>query len=105
MDGDARGGAALSIRTITGKPIKFIGVGEKIDMLEPFYPERIASRILGMGDVLSLIEQAQKSFDQKEAEKLQNLRQKSEPPVRKIRMAQSRDTAGAKIGLISKTSI
>ena len=71
MDGDARGGAALSIRTITGKPIKFIGVGEKIDMLEPFYPDRIASRILGMGDVLSLIEQAQKTFDQEEAEKLQ----------------------------------
>ncbi len=71
MDGDARGGAALSIRTITGKPIKFIGVGEKIDMLEPFYPDRIASRILGMGDVLSLIEQAQKTFDHKEAEKLQ----------------------------------
>jgi signal recognition particle subunit SRP54 len=71
MDGDARGGAALSIRAITGKPIKFIGVGEKIEMLESFYPERIASRILGMGDVLSLIEQAQKSFDQKEAEKLQ----------------------------------
>jgi signal recognition particle subunit SRP54 len=71
MDGDARGGAALSIRAITGKPIKFIGVGEKIDMLEPFYPERIASRILGMGDVLSLIEKAQESFDLKEAEKLQ----------------------------------
>jgi signal recognition particle subunit SRP54 len=71
MDGDARGGAALSIRTITGKPIKFIGVGEKIEMLEPFYPDRIASRILGMGDVLGLIEQAQKTFDQKEAEKLQ----------------------------------
>ncbi|MEW6002412.1 MAG: signal recognition particle protein [Nitrospirota bacterium] len=71
MDGDARGGAALSIRAITGKPIKFIGVGEKIEMLEPFHPERIASRILGMGDVLSLIEKAQKSFDQKEAEKLQ----------------------------------
>jgi len=71
MDGDARGGAALSIRSITGKPIKFIGVGEKIDMLEPFYPERIASRILGMGDVLSLIEKAQESFDLKEAEKLQ----------------------------------
>jgi signal recognition particle subunit SRP54 len=71
MDGDARGGAALSIRAITGKPIKFIGVGEKIDMLEPFHPERIASRILGMGDVLSLIEHAQKSFDQKEAEQLQ----------------------------------
>jgi signal recognition particle subunit SRP54 len=71
MDGDARGGAALSIRAITEKPIKFIGVGEKLDMIEPFYPDRIASRILGMGDVLSLIEQAQKSFDQKEAEELQ----------------------------------
>ena len=71
MDGDARGGAALSIRAITGKPIKFIGDGEKIERLESFHPERIASRILGMGDVLSLIEQAQKSFDQKEAEKLQ----------------------------------
>jgi signal recognition particle subunit SRP54 len=71
MDGDARGGAALSIRAITDKPIKFIGVGEKIDMLEPFYPDRIASRILGMGDMLSLIEQAQKSFDQREAETLQ----------------------------------
>ncbi|MDI6890878.1 MAG: signal recognition particle protein [Thermodesulfovibrionales bacterium] len=71
MDGDARGGAALSMRATIGKPIKFIGIGEKIDMLEPFYPERIASRILGMGDVLSLIEKAQKSFDQKEAEKLQ----------------------------------
>lgn len=71
MDGDARGGAALSMRSITGKPIKFIGVGEKIEMLDPFYPERIASKILGMGDVLSLIEKAQKSFDQKETEKLQ----------------------------------
>jgi signal recognition particle subunit SRP54 len=71
MDGDARGGAALSIRAVTEKPIKFIGIGEKIDMLEPFYPDRIASRILGMGDVLSLIEQAQKTFDQKEAETLQ----------------------------------
>jgi len=71
MDGDARGGAALSIRSVTGKPIKFIGSGEKIDMLEPFYPDRIAGRILGMGDVLTLIEQAQQSIDQKEAEKLQ----------------------------------
>lgn len=71
MDGDARGGAALSIRSITGKPIKFIGIGEKIEMLEPFHPERIASRILGMGDMISLIEQAQQSFDQQEAEKLQ----------------------------------
>lgn len=71
MDGDARGGAALSIISVTGKPIKFIGTGEKIEMLEPFHPDRIASRILGMGDVLSLIEKAQKTFDQKEAEKLQ----------------------------------
>lgn len=71
MDGDARGGAALSVRAITERPIKFIGVGEKIDMLEPFYPDRIASRILGMGDMLSLIEQAQKSFDKSEAETLQ----------------------------------
>ena len=71
MDGDARGGAAISIRAITQKPIKFIGVGEKIDMLEPFHPERVASRILGMGDMLSLIEQTQNAFEQKEAEKLQ----------------------------------
>ncbi|MEK7332632.1 MAG: signal recognition particle protein, partial [Nitrospirota bacterium] len=71
MDGDARGGAAISIRSITQKPIKFIGVGEKIDMLEPFHPERVASRILGMGDMLSLIEQTQNAFEQKEAEKLQ----------------------------------
>lgn len=69
-DGDARGGAALSIRHITGKPIKFIGVGEKIDALEPFHPERIASRILGMGDVLSLVEEAQLKVDKEKAEKL-----------------------------------
>jgi signal recognition particle subunit SRP54 len=71
MEGDARGGAALSIRAITGKPIKFIGVGEKLDALEPFHPERVASRILGMGDMLSLIEKAQSAFDEKEALKLQ----------------------------------
>lgn len=69
-DGDARGGAALSIRQITGKPIKFMGAGEKIDALEPFYPDRLASRILGMGDVLSLVEEVQRSVDVKEAEKL-----------------------------------
>lgn len=72
MDGDARGGAALSIREVTGRPIKFIGTGEKIDMLEPFHPERVASRILGMGDVLSFIEKAQQSFDETEAQTLQN---------------------------------
>ena len=70
MDGDARGGAALSVRHITGKPIKFIGVGEKLTGLEPFYPDRIASRILGMGDVLSLIEDVQKGLDQAEAAKM-----------------------------------
>ncbi len=68
-DGDARGGAALSIRQITGKPIKFMGIGEKIDALEPFYPDRVASRILGMGDVLTLIEDAQKHIDKEQAEK------------------------------------
>ncbi|MBI3771319.1 MAG: signal recognition particle protein [Gammaproteobacteria bacterium] len=69
-DGDARGGAALSIRHITGKPIKFLGVGEKTEALEPFYPDRLASRILGMGDVLSLVEQAERSLDKGEAEKI-----------------------------------
>jgi signal recognition particle subunit SRP54 len=69
-DGDARGGAALSVRQVTSKPIKFLGVGEKIDALEPFYPDRIASRILGMGDVLSLIEEAERKIDKKKAERL-----------------------------------
>ena len=67
LDGDARGGAALSIRAATGKPIKFIGVGEKLDMIEPFHPDRMASRTLGMGDVLTLIEKAEQSFDEKKA--------------------------------------
>lgn len=67
LDGDARGGAALSIRAATGKPIKFMGTGEKLDMIEPFHPSRMASRILGMGDVLTLIEKAEQSFDEKKA--------------------------------------
>jgi len=70
MDGDARGGAALSMRTVTGTPIKFCGIGEKLDALEAFHPERMASRILGMGDMLSLIEKAEKAFDAKQAEEL-----------------------------------
>lgn len=70
IDGDARGGAALSIRHITGKPIKFLGMGEKTDALEPFYPDRIASRILGMGDVISLIEELQSNVDREKAEKI-----------------------------------
>ena len=71
MDGDTRGGAALSVRKVTGRPIKFVGMGEKMDALEPFYPDRMASRILGMGDVMSLIEKAQESFDQEKAEELE----------------------------------
>jgi signal recognition particle subunit SRP54 len=70
LDGDARGGAALSVRQITGKPIKFAGVGEKLDGLEPFHPERMAARILGMGDIVSLVEEARKGIDQVEAQKL-----------------------------------
>lgn len=76
MDGDARGGAALSVRQITGKPIKFIGMGEKTQALEPFYPDRIASRILDMGDILSLVEEAKEKIDQREAEKLAKKLQK-----------------------------
>jgi signal recognition particle subunit SRP54 len=71
MDGDARGGAALSVRHITGKPIKYMGTGEKIEMLEQFHPDRVANRILGMGDVLSLIEKAERSYEETEARKLQ----------------------------------
>ena len=80
-DGDARGGAALSVRQITGKPVKFVGAGEKVDALEPFYPDRVASRILGMGDVLSLVEEVHRKVDQDEAQKL----------VRKIRKGKGFD--------------
>ena len=82
-DGDARGGAALSVRSLTGKPIKFIGMGEKIDALEPFHPDRLASRILGMGDVLSLIEEAERKVDKGKAERL----------VRKVSRRQKFDLA------------
>jgi signal recognition particle subunit SRP54 len=78
MEGDARGGAALSIKEVTGKPIKFVGVGEKLDAIEPFFPDRMASRILGMGDVVSLIEKAQQEFDEKEAVKLEKKLKKRE---------------------------
>ncbi len=71
MDGDTRGGAALSVRYVTGKPIKFVGTGEKLDMIEPFYPDRMASRILGMGDILSLIEKAEQAYDEKQAAELE----------------------------------
>ena len=78
MDGDARGGAALSIKQVTGQPVKFVGVGEKYDALEPFYPDRVAQRILGMGDVLSLIEEVQSKVDQSEAEEQLKKLQKNE---------------------------
>jgi signal recognition particle subunit SRP54 len=78
MDGDARGGAALSIKSITGKPIKFIGVGEKLNELEPFHPDRLASSILGMGDVLTLIEKAQEAVDEKKAAELEKKLRKSQ---------------------------
>jgi signal recognition particle subunit SRP54 len=78
LDGDARGGAAISVREVSGVPIKFVGVGESLDALEPFWPERMASRILGMGDVLTLIEKAEQTFDQREAEKAAAKMQKGE---------------------------
>jgi len=78
MDGDARGGAALSVKSVTGKPLKFVGMGEKLDALEPFFPDRMASRILGMGDVLTLIEKAQETVSREEAEKLAKKLRKNE---------------------------
>ena len=78
MDGDSRGGAALSAKKVTGRPVKFIGMGEKFDALEPFHPERMASRILGMGDMLSLIEKAQENYDEAKAAKLEKKLRKNE---------------------------
>ncbi len=78
LDGDTRGGAALSVRYVTGKPIKYVGVGEKLDAIEPFYPDRMASRILGMGDVLSLIEKAEAAYDEKQAAELERKLKKAE---------------------------
>jgi signal recognition particle subunit SRP54 len=78
LDGDARGGAVLSVKEVTGCPVKFVGMGEKLDALEPFYPDRMASRILGMGDVLTLIETAQKAMDQKDAAEMSKALQKGE---------------------------
>lgn len=78
LDGDARGGAALSVKAVTNVPIKFVGLGEKLEALQPFYPDRMASRILGMGDVLSLVEKAQQTFDMKEAKKMEKKLRKDE---------------------------
>ena len=96
LDGDARGGAALSLREVTGVPIKFIGVGEKLDALEPFHPDRLAQRILGMGDVLSLIERAQEHVDQEQAAKMQSKVVKGEFDLQDFldQMSQLRKMAG-----------
>src|SRR3981189_1384925 len=99
MDGDARGGAALSIKQVTGKPVKFVGVGEKYDALEPFYPDRVAQRILGMGDVLSLIEEVQSKVDQTEAEEQLKKLQKNEFTLDDFR---SQLRQGKKLGSFSK---
>ena len=90
LDGDARGGAALSIKAATGKPIKFVGTGEKLDMIEPFHPDRMASRILGMGDMLSFIEKAQQTYDEKQAKKLEEKLKKTALPCRTISTSSSR---------------
>src|SRR5208283_691062 len=78
LDGDARGGAALSLRAVTGKPIKFAGLGEKLEEFEPFHPERIASRILGMGDVVSLVEKAAEAVDVEDARRMEEKMRKGE---------------------------
>ncbi|HAD47997.1 MAG TPA: signal recognition particle protein, partial [Idiomarina sp.] len=103
-DGDARGGAALSIRHITGKPIKFLGVGEKNDALEPFHPDRVASRILGMGDVLSLVEEVERKVDREKAEKVaKKVMKKGKFSLEDFRdqLAQMRDMGGM-MGLMDK---
>jgi len=104
MEGDARGGAALSIRAISGAPIIFLGVGEKLDALEAFHPERLASRILGMGDVLSLIERAERVFDQKEAEKLEKKLRRDEFSLEdfrdQLRAMKKMGSVGELIGMI-----
>ncbi len=82
MDGDSRGGAALSTKKITGKPIKFVGMGEKLEALEPFDPDRMAGRILGMGDMLTLIEKAQEDYDEKKAAELEKKLRKTSSPLR-----------------------
>ena len=99
MDGDARGGAALSIKQVTGQPVKFVGVGERYDALEPFYPDRVAQRILGMGDVLSLIEEVQAKVDQDEAEEQLKKLTEERIHVRRLSLAVA---AGQKLGSFSK---
>jgi signal recognition particle subunit SRP54 len=96
MDGDARGGAALSIRAVTGKPIKFVGMGEKMDALEAFHPDRVASRILGMGDVLSLIEKAEQNVSFDEAQEFEAKVRQGTSPLRTSGPSSSRSRSWAR---------
>jgi signal recognition particle subunit SRP54 len=104
IEGDARGGAALSLRAVTGKPIVFVGTGEKLDALEAFFPDRIASRILGMGDVLSLVERAEKAFDRAQAEQLQKKLKKNEFDLEdfrdQLRTVRKMGSVGELLGMI-----
>jgi signal recognition particle subunit SRP54 len=104
VDGDARGGAALSMRAVTGQPIKLIGVGEKLDALEDFHPDRIAGRILGMGDVVSLVEKAAETIEQEEAEKLAAKMQKGQfdldDMARQLRQLQKMGGLGGIVGML-----
>jgi len=104
LDGDTRGGAALSVRAVTGKPIKFVGMGERLDQIEPFYPDRMASRILGMGDMMTLIEKAQDTVDEKEAQKLaQKMRKNSftlEDLLTQMKQLQGMGPLGQVLGMI-----
>ena len=99
LDGDTRGGAAISVKAVTGKPIKFAGVGEKLTDIEPFHPDRMAGRILGMGDVLSLIEKAQDAFDEKSAEDLE--RRLKQPAASLWRTTLSRSSRFASMGSVA----
>lgn len=104
MDGDARGGASLSIRAITGKPVKFVGVGEGVEELDPFYPDRIASKILGMGDLLSLIDKAQEHFDEKSAKDMQDKFRKNQFTLKdfqdQLKQIQKMGSIGDLMGMI-----
>jgi signal recognition particle subunit SRP54 len=104
LDGDTRGGAALSVRAVTGRPIKFVGTGEKLEDLEPFFPDRMASRILGMGDVMTLIEKAQSAVDEKEAVRLQQKLQKNqfdlEDLLEQMKQIQNMGPLGQVLGMI-----
>jgi signal recognition particle subunit SRP54 len=104
IEGDARGGAALSIRAVTGTPIVFLGIGEKLDALEPFHADRLSSRILGMGDVLSLIERAERAFDHAEAEKLEKKLRRAELTLEdfrdQLRAVKRMGSIGELIGMI-----